>query len=905
MVACHHCGEETPHQARFCPQCGSSLSAPLAADHDVRKVVTVVFCDLVRSTPLGERLDPEPFSAVLNRYHQIADALFRAHGGTVQKFIGDAVVAVFGVPTLHEDDALRAVTAASKLGPAVHELNERLDRELDVRLSLRIGVNTGEVLVRDGPDGRPQVLGEAVNLAARLEQVAEAREILIGDQTFQLVRDAVVAEPVRALPLRGTAAPVDAWRLLAVHPESRSQARRISAPLVGRLPDLALLEATFDRVVADRRCHLVTVLGEAGVGKTRLIDEFAGRLGGLATVLQGRCRSYGEGITYWPVARMIRQSARILDDDPPGMSYAKLAELVGEDRGMTGRLASVLGLREGTVEPEDTYWTFLRFLNLLARRHPLILVVDDLQWAQPALIALVEHVAQWSRDAPLLLVCCGRSEPPAGLHPGAARNAVELELSPLNDPQTQELVGHLLQEGHLAAELRSRLAEAAAGYPLFVEELLGMLQDDRTLRLVDGHWAVGSELADIRLPATLHAVLAARLDELPEPERLLLGRAAVVGSHLRTAAIAALSPDRDRQEVMEILTSLARRQLLHPDLVAAEASRRSDDGFRFRHTLIREAAYQSVSKEARAELHQRYADWLEQTERDHEPEIDEMVGFHLEAAFRLRVELNQSDSATRDLARVAGERLASAGHALAVRGDVPDTATDLLKRAVALLPDGHELQVDTLLDLAGALRDAEQFTEALHVFQQAHDVATVMDDARRTAHATLGRLDLLWFTQPSALADGGRSTIEAALRVLEDANDDLGLARSLRLSAYVDFAAGRSQAARGATERAIGIARYLRDERLEAQLLRLHCVVLFWGPAPLEEVVAVTERALERARERGMRVVEAAALSMLARVAAMRGDFEQARRLNEDARGIATEFADGMTWAAGFVSVSA
>jgi len=869
------------------------------ADHEMRKVVTVVFCDLVRSTALGEELDPETFGDVVNRYHELADVLLREHGGSVQKFIGDAVVAVFGVPILHEDDALRAVTAASKLGPAIIELNQKLDKEVDRRLGVRIGVNTGEVLVKDSPDGQSQVLGETVNVAARLEQVAGSREILIGDQTYQLVRDVVDAEPLDALALPGHTVPVDAWRLLAVHADARDHARRTSAPLVGRLPDLALLEAAFERVVAERRCHLVTVLGEAGVGKTRLIDEFTGRLGDRATVLQGRCRSYGEGITYWPVARMIRQSAGILDDDPAGIGFAKLTELVGEDSGLTTRLACLIGIREGSVEPEDTYWTLLRFLSLLARR-PLVLVIDDLQWAQPDLIELVDHIAQWSLNSPLLLVCCARSDLRAGLHPNA-RNAVDLELSPLTDSQTQELVGHILHKGRVTPALRSRLAEAAAGYPLFVEELLGMLLDDSTLRLVDGHWTISSDLADIRLPVTMHAVLAARLDELSEVERLLLGRAAVVGSQFPTAAVAELSSDRDRQEVRATLTSLARRQLLHPDLTA-EAPRRTYDRFRFRHALIRDAAYQSLSKEARGELHQRYANWLERTTPSHGAAIDEMIGFHLEAAYRLRVELNRPASSSREMARMAGERLAAAGHALAVRGDVPDTAVDLLERAVALLPDDHERRIDTLLDLAGALRDAERLGEALDVFQQAGEAAGTTGDARRAAHATLGRLELVWFTRPSELTDGGGAAIEVATRVLEDANDNLGLAKALRLSAYVDFACGRARAARKCVERAIGIARYLADERLEAQLLRLHCVILFWGPAPLDEVVVATERALKRARERGMRVVEAAALSTLARVAAMRGEFEQARSLNESARTIATEFVDGMTWAAGFVS---
>jgi tetratricopeptide (TPR) repeat protein len=687
---------------------------------------------------------------------------------------------------------------------------------------------------------------------------------------------------------------------VSVNADGRTHSRRTSPKLVGRRHDLALLEGVLARAVDGRCCHLVRVLGEAGVGKTRLIEEFVDRLGKRAMVLQGRCLSFGEGVSEWPVARMVRAAAGIIDDEPPDVSYAKLASLVGENAGVTSRLASVLGLREGTVEAEDTYRILLRFLEILAERRPLVVVIDDLHWAQPALIGLIQHVSQWSRDAPLMLVCCGRSDLPGEPYPDVYRNTLQLELPPLSAPQTQALVGYVLPEGGLAPELRARLAEAAAGIPLFVEMLLGMLLEDRTLRLVDGQWVVAGELADVRLPGSIHAVLAARLDELPEPERHLLGQAAVVGSHFRIAAVAALSPDRDPAEISDLLTALARRQLIHWDL-GSEARRDTAGRFTFRHTLIREAAYQSLSKEARAELHQLYAEWLK-TSREQEPEVDEMIGFHLEAVCRLRAELNHPDSATRELARTAGERLAAAGHALATRGDAPLTAADLLKRAVALLPDGHDRQVDTLLDLAAALRDAEHFGEALTVFARARDVAETMDDPRRAAHAALGHLDLLWFTQPSVLVDGGREAIDEAVQVLENANDDLGLAKALRLSAYVDFATGRTSNARKAVDRAIGIARYLRDEALEAQLLRLLCVILFWGPAPLAEVAAEIEKTLARARERSMRIVEAAALSTQARVAAMRGDFEAARENNKTARSIATEFSDGMTWAAGFIS---
>jgi len=358
-------GESNLRRARFCSNCGAALAPTAGDDRDVRKTVTVLFTDLVDSTPLGERLDPEPLRVVLGRYFEVTRELLERHGATVRKFAGDAVMAVFGVPTLHEDDALRAVTAASMLGSSLVGLNEELDRRWSVRLDVRTGVNTGEVVVDDTAGSHADVLGDAVNLAARLQQAAGIGEILVGDATFQLVREAVTAEPLPPLALKGKGDPVSAWRLLSVHHDTRRHAQRSDAPMVGRERELTLLDWVFERTIAERRCHLVTLVGDAGVGKTRLVDEFEQLVRTRALILRGHCPSYGETAAFRPIARVVQQLAGIRLGDPVEASRAKLAALLG-DAHLTDRVVQVLGLGAGTAEPEDSYWALRRMLELLA-----------------------------------------------------------------------------------------------------------------------------------------------------------------------------------------------------------------------------------------------------------------------------------------------------------------------------------------------------------------------------------------------------------------------------------------------------------------------------------------------------------------------------------------------------------
>jgi class 3 adenylate cyclase/tetratricopeptide (TPR) repeat protein len=868
---------------------------------ETRKTVTVVFADLVDSTSLGERLDAESLPFVLRRYYEAARRPLEQHGGKVEKFVGDAVMAVFGVPVLHEDDALRAVTAAVGLLEALDVLNADLEREWSVSLLVRVGVNTGEVLVSESADHETPILGDTVNVAARLEQAAEPGEIVIGDPTYRLVRHAVLAEPLTGLALKGKNLSVDAWRLLEVDPEPQRHAR-VDAPMVGREQELGMLHSVFERTITTRRCHLMTWRGDAGVGKTRLIDEFERAAAARATVLRGRCPSYGEGITYRPIAQMVRKLAGIEPDDSQETGYAKLAALLGDAGPVTRQVAQVLGLRSGAVELRDTYWALRRMLEALTRSRPLILVLDDLQWGQPALLEFIQQLARDSSDAPILLVCLTRPEltDRSPSWSGGLPNALMLTLSPLHAEQTQELVGHLLRPGTVAEDLRSRLARIAEGYPLFAEELIAMLIDDQTLRLVDGRWTFTGQLAEVRSPPTIQALISARLDELPEQERLALGRAAVVGTRFGADAVLALSPEwQDERQVRSILMALVRKELLRVAPPSEDPRSAGDDRFRFRHSAIREAAYQATSKEARARLHEGYAEWLEHVASERGVEVDEMVGYHLEEAYRHRAQLGRHDQTARRLGMRAGERLATAGYRAAMRGDLPATAVELLRRAADLLPEEHERRLGVLLDLAEARREAGSLQSALTTYGEAIELARMRGDQRQAAHASLGLLDTLWFTNPVALDDGGVKEAERAIRVLTQAGDDVGLAKAWRVLAYARFAMGQSVAAQEAAGQAIQAAKHAGDERLEARIVRLQCLILFWGPTPLDQVVRHTEQVLDEARHSGLTLQQASALSVLARAAAMQGRLGEARVLTRMAAEIEVDLGGEMlAWAA-------
>jgi class 3 adenylate cyclase/tetratricopeptide (TPR) repeat protein len=629
VLTCPSCGRDNPVGARFCNSCGAALAAP-ALLREVRKTVTVVFCDVTGSTALGESTDPEALRDLLARYFERMKTIIESHGGTVEKFIGDAVMAVFGVPQVHEDDALRACRAAVEMRDALPELGIRG----------RVGVNTGEVVA--GTEER-LATGDAVNVAARLEQAAQPGEVLIGEPTHALVRGTVQAEPVEPFELKGKAEPVPALRLVSVldAPE-RSHASRF----VGRERELAEITATWERAQADARCEFVTVVGDAGVGKSRLIAE---ALAAVETrVVHGRCLPYGEGITYWPVVEVIKQ-----------------LDAVPSDPAAATAIQSLLGESAVATSGDEIAWAFRK---LLEEQAPLVVVFDDLQWGDETFLDLVESTALLAAGAQLLLLCMARTEL-IERRPGWP---AALRLEPLPAAQADALIGD-----QVSSELRERIARAAGGNPLFISEMLAM--------------AGGN--GGVEVPPTLKALLAARLDQLDEAERTVLERGAVEGEIFHRGAVQALAPDEP--QVTTRLAGLVRRELIRPD----RAQLAGDDGYRFRHLLLRDAAYDALPKGVRADLHARFAEWLDRHGQSL-VELDEIVGYHLEQATRYLTELGRSDPA---LSERAALRLAAAGRRARDRLD-GRAALALLNRAIQLV---RPHRIDLALELEAAWASAE------------------------------------------------------------------------------------------------------------------------------------------------------------------------------------------------------
>ena len=677
-LICPSCGRGSPADAAFCSNCGAKLTA---AAHESRKVVTALFCDLVGSTSLGERHDPEVLRPLLERYFAEAQEAVERHGGRVEKFIGDAVCAVFGVPAVHEDDALRAVRA----GLEVQERLARLREGAPIPLEARVGITTGEVLIAGGGES---VIGDAMNTASRLQSGAAPGEVLVGEPTWRLVRDAVAAESAPPLAAKGKAEPIPVWRVLALTHGSPARARRLDAPMVGRDGEGALLAGAYRQVVEVRACRLFTVLGVAGAGKSRLVEEFLGSLGDTAEVLRGRCLSYGEGITWLPLAEALRPAlglAEFAGPDDVATAVHGAAAVEGPDaEAVEAGLGGLFGL-PGSGSAEQTAWAVRRVLEARARERPVVLVLDDVHWAEPALLDLVEHLAERA-DGPLLLLCMARPEL-LDARPGwgaGAGPADAVHLAPLEPADADALVGALLGGAPLPADARERVTTAAGGNPLFLEEVLRMLVDEGRLARDGDAWIVTGDLSGLRIPPTVSALLSSRLDRLPEGERSVLEAASVEGQSFSVGALEALLPEASRDALPGLLRSIARKDLVVPE----RRSGPGRDGYRFRHLLIRDAAYHAIPKSSRARLHLAFADWLEAAAGDAIAEHREVLGHHLAQALGYREELGVPDDP--DLRLRAARALAEAGaRAYDELGDARG-AVRLLEIAVDLAPATEE-----------------------------------------------------------------------------------------------------------------------------------------------------------------------------------------------------------------------
>src|SRR5262245_56646761 len=510
MAVCGNCGQGNPARARFCMSCASPLTPEGPAPHGARKTVTVVFCDVAGFTPLAELLDPESMREVMTRFFGAMRGALERHGGTVEKFIGDAVMAVFGVPFLHEDDAIRAVRAAQAMREELATLNADLRVRFGVQVETRIGVNTGEVVVGDAAIGQALVVGDAVNVAARLEQTAGAGDILLGPATHALVRDHVVVEPTEPLALKGKTESMLAYRLLSIGVRPDQVGSRQDPALVGRDPELETLRSVFDLAVEQRSCVLVTVLGPAGIGKSRLAREFADRVASKATLLRGRCLPYGDGITFWPIADVVRQVSGITDADGRNDARSKIeASMSGAPEGplVAERVAGVTGVGSSVAGLRETFWAIRRFLEWTGRDRPLLVILDDLQWAEPTLLDLVEYLADRSRNVATMLLCLARPDL-TDIRPRWASqvaSASVLSLDPLDANESHRFVSELLGGANLDDEAFARIAEPAAGNPLFLEEMLRMLDDDGLLQQEGDRRVTTVDLGELRVPDSIHA----------------------------------------------------------------------------------------------------------------------------------------------------------------------------------------------------------------------------------------------------------------------------------------------------------------------------------------------------------------------------------------------------------------
>jgi class 3 adenylate cyclase/tetratricopeptide (TPR) repeat protein len=859
---------------------------------EVRKTVTVLFTDVAGSTAMGERLDPESMRGVMSRYFDEMRTAVEGHGGTVEKFIGDAVMAVFGVPVVHEDDALRAVLAASQMREALTSLNAELERDWGAHLEIRTGINTGEVVAGDPSAGQSFVTGDAVNVAARLEQAAEPGEILIGQETHQLVRDAVLVEPVDPLELKGKTDRIPAFRLLDVTPGAPSFARRLDSPIVGREEELSLLARLLADAVEQRACRLATIVGEAGLGKSRLVNELVIRAADRARTLWGRCLPYGEGITFWPIAELVKAAAGIGELDPSEEARSKIRGLmagVEDGADIADRIEVAIGLAEGTGEIQETFWAVRRFLEVLARDAPLIVVFEDIHWAEPTFLDLVKYVARFSADHPLFLVCTARPDI-REVRPDWGNDAELIPLEPLTEPECERLIANLLGRAGLTGDVRTRISEAAEGNPLFVEEMLRMLIDEGLLQRTNGHWTASGDLSHVAVPGTISALLSARLDQLQAEERSVIQRASVVGKVFWWGAVSELSPQSDRPRVSSHLQTLLRKELVRPD----RSGFAGEDAFRFSHILVRDAAYESTPKRARAELHELFASWLERKADGRTTEFDEILGYHLEHACRYRSELGPADERTRALARRAAERLSVAGRRALDKWDVSATV-NLLSRAVDLLPQDDPSRLELLPDLGMALAQSD-IPRADAVLTEAIDGARTIGDRKLEARAGVRRVFVRLLLDPQISQKRSLQEVEGYLALFEEWADDLGMAEAGRVIGTITFWQGRAGVAAEILERARVHASRGQDRRQEAEILRWLALVTTEGPTTVEEGIRRLESL--QVQGHGDRRVEISVARDRAELEAMRGRFDAAREFIALAKAIADELGDRVALAA-------
>ena len=831
-------------------------SEPAPEPRSERKTVTAVHVHVAVAGEHGGQVDAEVLRHVLTRAFGAVTEAVQAHEGTIETTSGDAITAVFGLPHVHEDDARRAVRAADEIRSRLIEGDWR------ARLEVRIGVATGSVVTGRSPAGiQLRATGEPLTASARLAANSEPGETTLDETTR---RSAQAAERERS---------------------------RFASPMVGRGRERRRLNDAFEQAVGDNSCQLFTVLGTAGVGKSRLVQEFLGDIAERALVAHGRCLPYGEGITFWPLLEAIKDVADL--DDTAGVeeNRARLVQLIEDEAEpdlVARRVTEILGIAEaGTgASAEESFDSVQKFLEGLGRRRALVVVFDDIHWAESTFLDLVEHLADWSRGAPILLLCMARQEllEIRSGWAGGKLNATTVLLEPLSDGECMQLVANLVGRDEGADVLEARIAEAAEGNPLFVEEMVSMLIDEGILVPENGRLTVVGDLAAVPVPPTIYALLAARLDQLGDEERAVLERAAVEGKIFHRGSVEQLSSAGRRSLVQAQLGALVRKELIRPDKPVFAG----EDAYRFRHLLIRDAAYEAIPKSVRADLHERHAEWLEEKAKERGVEYDEILGYHLEQAYRFRAELGEVDDEARAVARRAAERLGAAGRRAFVRLDAP-AAINLMSRATALLPRDDPLRLD-LIPNVRSIQGAADLGWADAILEE----AIAEGDPRLKAHALVQRGFLhLFLLDSEVTAEELIEIARGAIGVFENASDDLGLARAWRLLAQSHYLAREGRSSADAAETALVFARRSGDRFEQLEILEWLGIALVLGPTSGTEGAALCRRLLTELA--GDPRLELVLIGTLAYMVGIQGRTSEADQLVDEGRRLA-EQVDETAW---------
>jgi class 3 adenylate cyclase/tetratricopeptide (TPR) repeat protein len=841
MPACPHCGEDNPDHARFCWSCGAALVEALRRGTEERKVVSILFVDLVGFTASSDRADPEDVRATLRPYHALLKQEIEHFGGTVEKFIGDAVMAVFGAPIAHEDDAERAVRAALKILEAIEDLNAAEG----VELAVRAAVATGEAVV--SLDARPEMgegiaTGDVVNTAARLQQAAPVGSVVVGESTFRATRNGILYDELEAVTVKGKAEPLTIWR--ATRPRGRfgvDVERRADIPFVGRERELTLLKDAYARALADSSLQLVTMTGEPGVGKTRLIAEFQSFVDDQPETVwwrQGRCLPYGEGITFWALGEIVKAHVGILESDGPEEVEAKLAAaietLVEEESDrdwFRTRLAPLIGAQatEPTVAREELFTAWQRFLELVAAQRPLVLVIEDLHWADAALVEFLEHLVDWASDVPLVLLIAARPElyeRHAGWG-GGKRNSVTISLGPLSNEETARLVASLVGRSVLPAETQTALLDRAGGNPLYAEEFVRMLAER------------GAPDPDTPLPETVQALIAARLDTLPPERKSLLQDAAVVGKVFWTGAVAAIGTV-DERAVKDGMRELVRKELVRP---ARTSSVEGQEELAFWHVLVRDVAYQQIPRAARAEKHRAASEWIEQLAGERTGDHAEILVHHSQQALELAKASGSSDlepleDRLRRFLLLAGER--------AARLDAQQ-AYDYYVRALTITPPEHPEGANVLERAGQAAFDAARLQEGREWNEEAIRAYRAKGDVQATGRVMSFLSNLEWTLGEAAEAN---RLLAEAIELLEREPAGPELVRAYGREAGGHMMGGRTRESLAAANKAIALSERLgvTVEALFARQVRGIALCELHGREGLDDLRDALARALESDR---------------------------------------------------------